>query len=55
MSRFRTALVDFDNDLVPPQAMGSKLVRKDWVAASDWETIDNQVCQALAWIQEDRR
>ncbi len=35
--------------------MGSKLVRKEWVAAGDWEAISNQVRQVLGWIQAARK
>jgi 2-dehydro-3-deoxyphosphogluconate aldolase / (4S)-4-hydroxy-2-oxoglutarate aldolase len=31
--------------------MGSKLIRKDLVAARDWEAITQNVRQVLAWIQ----
>jgi 2-dehydro-3-deoxyphosphogluconate aldolase/(4S)-4-hydroxy-2-oxoglutarate aldolase len=34
--------------------IGSELVRKEWVAAGDWETISNQVRQVLLWIQDAR-
>jgi 2-dehydro-3-deoxyphosphogluconate aldolase/(4S)-4-hydroxy-2-oxoglutarate aldolase len=34
--------------------MGSKLVRKDWVAAGDFDAIRDNVSQVLAWIQEAR-
>lgn len=34
--------------------MGSKLVRKDLVAAEDWETITELAQQTLAWIKEVR-
>jgi 2-keto-3-deoxy-6-phosphogluconate aldolase len=32
--------------------MGSKLIRKDLVAAGDWAGITAKVRQVLAWIQE---
>jgi 2-dehydro-3-deoxyphosphogluconate aldolase/(4S)-4-hydroxy-2-oxoglutarate aldolase len=35
--------------------MGSKLMRKDLVAAGDWAGITAQVQQALAWIREARK
>jgi 2-dehydro-3-deoxyphosphogluconate aldolase/(4S)-4-hydroxy-2-oxoglutarate aldolase len=35
--------------------MGSKLVRKDLVAAGDYETIQQLAAQTLAWIQEIRQ
>ena len=34
--------------------IGSKLVRKDWVAAEDWAAITAQVQKVLAWIQAAR-
>ena len=34
--------------------IGSKLIRKEWVAAGDWEAISNQVRQVLAWVQAVR-
>lgn len=34
--------------------IGSKLVRKDWVAAGDWMAITVQVRRVLAWIQKAR-
>jgi 2-dehydro-3-deoxyphosphogluconate aldolase/(4S)-4-hydroxy-2-oxoglutarate aldolase len=34
--------------------MGSKLVRKEWVAAGNWEAISNQVRQVLDWIRAVR-
>lgn len=34
--------------------MGSKLVRKEWVADCDWEALSNQVRQVLLWIQDAR-
>jgi 2-dehydro-3-deoxyphosphogluconate aldolase/(4S)-4-hydroxy-2-oxoglutarate aldolase len=34
--------------------MGSKLVRKDLVAAGEWDTITNLARQTLAWIKEVR-
>jgi catechol 2,3-dioxygenase-like lactoylglutathione lyase family enzyme len=34
--------------------MGSKLIRKDLVAAGDWEEIARQVRQVLDWIKEAR-
>jgi 2-dehydro-3-deoxyphosphogluconate aldolase / (4S)-4-hydroxy-2-oxoglutarate aldolase len=34
--------------------MGSKLVRKDLVAASDFDAIRDNVARVLAWIQEAR-
>jgi 2-dehydro-3-deoxyphosphogluconate aldolase/(4S)-4-hydroxy-2-oxoglutarate aldolase len=34
--------------------MGSKLVRKDLVAAGDFESIQDNVARVLAWIQEVR-
>ena len=34
--------------------IGSKLVRKDLVAAGDWEEISNKVRQVLGWIKEAR-
>jgi 2-dehydro-3-deoxyphosphogluconate aldolase/(4S)-4-hydroxy-2-oxoglutarate aldolase len=34
--------------------MGSRLVRKDWVAAGDWQAITNNVHQVLGWIQAAR-
>ena len=34
--------------------MGSKLIRKDLVAAGDWAGITDQVRQVLAWIREAR-
>jgi 2-dehydro-3-deoxyphosphogluconate aldolase/(4S)-4-hydroxy-2-oxoglutarate aldolase len=34
--------------------MGSKLIRKDLVAAGDWAEITAKVRQVLAWIQEAR-
>jgi 2-dehydro-3-deoxyphosphogluconate aldolase/(4S)-4-hydroxy-2-oxoglutarate aldolase len=35
--------------------MGSKLIRKDLVAAGDWAAIADNVRQVLAWIQEVRK
>ena len=35
--------------------MGSKLVRKDLVAAGDFETIQQMAAKTLAWIQESRQ
>jgi 2-dehydro-3-deoxyphosphogluconate aldolase/(4S)-4-hydroxy-2-oxoglutarate aldolase len=34
--------------------MGSKLIRKEWVAAGDWEAISTNVRQVLDWIQGAR-
>jgi 2-dehydro-3-deoxyphosphogluconate aldolase/(4S)-4-hydroxy-2-oxoglutarate aldolase len=34
--------------------IGSKLVRKEWVAAEDWTAITTQVQKVLAWIREAR-
>ena len=34
--------------------MGSRLIRKDWVAAGDWDAIANNVRRVLTWIQEAR-
>ncbi len=34
--------------------MGSKLIRKDLVAAGDFDAIRDNGAQALAWIQEVR-
>ena len=34
--------------------IGSKLVRKDWVASGDWTAIATLVRQVLAWIRESR-
>jgi 2-dehydro-3-deoxyphosphogluconate aldolase/(4S)-4-hydroxy-2-oxoglutarate aldolase len=34
--------------------IGSKLVRKEWVAAGDWEAISNNVRQVLGWIKTAR-
>ena len=34
--------------------MGSKLIRKDLVAAGDFEAISNKVAQVLAWIKDVR-
>jgi len=34
--------------------MGSKLIRKDWVATGSWEEIKRKVCQVLDWIREAR-
>jgi 2-dehydro-3-deoxyphosphogluconate aldolase/(4S)-4-hydroxy-2-oxoglutarate aldolase len=34
--------------------MGSKLVRKDLVAAGDFDAIRDNVARVLAWIQEAR-
>ena len=34
--------------------MGSKLIRKDLVAAGDFEAIANKVAQVLAWIKDVR-
>lgn len=34
--------------------MGSRLIRKDWVAAGDWNAIIENVKQVLAWIEEAR-
>jgi 2-keto-3-deoxy-6-phosphogluconate aldolase len=34
--------------------MGSKLIRKDLVAAGDWAGITANVQQVLAWIREAR-
>lgn len=34
--------------------IGSKLVRKEWVAAGDWMAITAQVRKVLAWIQKAR-
>ncbi|TET54598.1 MAG: bifunctional 4-hydroxy-2-oxoglutarate aldolase/2-dehydro-3-deoxy-phosphogluconate aldolase, partial [Anaerolineales bacterium] len=34
--------------------MGSGLIRKDLVAAGDWEGITSQVRQVLEWIEEAR-
>jgi 2-dehydro-3-deoxyphosphogluconate aldolase/(4S)-4-hydroxy-2-oxoglutarate aldolase len=34
--------------------MGSKLIRKDLVAAGDWAEITIKVCQVLQWIREAR-
>jgi 2-keto-3-deoxy-6-phosphogluconate aldolase len=33
---------------------GSKLIRKDLVAAGDFEAIAEKVAQVLAWIREAR-
>ncbi len=35
--------------------MGSRLIRNDWVANGDWESITKTVRRVLAWIQEARR
>jgi 2-dehydro-3-deoxyphosphogluconate aldolase/(4S)-4-hydroxy-2-oxoglutarate aldolase len=35
--------------------MGSKLIRKDLVAAGDFDAIRDNVARVLAWIQEARR
>jgi sugar/nucleoside kinase (ribokinase family) len=34
--------------------IGSKLMRKEWVAAGDWMAITAQVRKVLAWIQKTR-
>ena len=34
--------------------IGSKLIRKEWVAAGDWMAITAQVRKVLAWIQQAR-
>jgi 2-dehydro-3-deoxyphosphogluconate aldolase/(4S)-4-hydroxy-2-oxoglutarate aldolase len=34
--------------------MGSKLIRKEWVAAGDWGAISTNVRQVLGWIQTAR-
>jgi 2-dehydro-3-deoxyphosphogluconate aldolase/(4S)-4-hydroxy-2-oxoglutarate aldolase len=34
--------------------MGSKLVRKEWVTAGNWDAISNQVQQVLSWINKAR-
>jgi 2-dehydro-3-deoxyphosphogluconate aldolase/(4S)-4-hydroxy-2-oxoglutarate aldolase len=34
--------------------MGSKLIRKDLVAAGDFDAITKTVAQVLAWIKEAR-
>jgi 2-dehydro-3-deoxyphosphogluconate aldolase/(4S)-4-hydroxy-2-oxoglutarate aldolase len=34
--------------------IGSRLVRKEWVAAGDWAAISNNVRQVLGWIQAAR-
>jgi 2-dehydro-3-deoxyphosphogluconate aldolase/(4S)-4-hydroxy-2-oxoglutarate aldolase len=34
--------------------IGSKLIRKEWVAAGDWMAITAQVRKVLAWIQDAR-
>jgi 2-dehydro-3-deoxyphosphogluconate aldolase/(4S)-4-hydroxy-2-oxoglutarate aldolase len=34
--------------------IGSKLVRKEWVAAGDWDAITNQVRLVLGWIRDTR-
>jgi 2-dehydro-3-deoxyphosphogluconate aldolase/(4S)-4-hydroxy-2-oxoglutarate aldolase len=34
--------------------MGSKMVRKDWVAAGEFEKISENAVQVLEWIQEAR-
>jgi 2-dehydro-3-deoxyphosphogluconate aldolase/(4S)-4-hydroxy-2-oxoglutarate aldolase len=34
--------------------IGSKLVRKDLVAAEDWQAISTKVAQVLAWIRDAR-
>ena len=34
--------------------IGSKLIRKEWVAARDWMAITAQVRKVLAWIQQAR-
>jgi len=34
--------------------IGSKLIRKEWVAAGDWMAITAQVRRVLAWIQKAR-
>lgn len=34
--------------------IGSKLIRKDWVAAGNFEAIRDNVVQVLAWIKEAR-
>lgn len=34
--------------------MGSKLIRKEWVAAGDYAAIRNNVSQVLAWIRQAR-
>lgn len=35
--------------------IGSKLIRKDWVAAGNFEAIRDNVAQVLAWIKEARQ
>lgn len=34
--------------------MGSKLIRREWVAAGDWESITQTVRRVLTWIKEAR-
>jgi 2-dehydro-3-deoxyphosphogluconate aldolase/(4S)-4-hydroxy-2-oxoglutarate aldolase len=34
--------------------IGSKLIRKEWVAAGDWTAVSGQVQKVLAWIREAR-
>ena len=34
--------------------IGSKLIRREWVAAGDWMAITTQVRKVLAWIKEAR-
>lgn len=35
--------------------IGSKLIRKDWVAAGNFEAVRDNVAQVLAWIKEARQ
>jgi 2-dehydro-3-deoxyphosphogluconate aldolase/(4S)-4-hydroxy-2-oxoglutarate aldolase len=34
--------------------IGSKLIRREWVAAGDWTAIADQVRKVLGWIREAR-
>ena len=49
-----TSLTEWFRAGVACVGMGSKLVRKEWVAAGNWEAISNQVRQVLVWIRKAR-
>ena len=49
-----TSLTEWVRAGVACVGMGSKLVRKEWVAAGNWEAISNQVRQVLVWIRKAR-
>lgn len=48
------SLTDWFRAGVACVGMGSKLIRKEWVAAGDWEAITGQVRQVLQWIRDAR-